>query len=161
MIQGAYSIVSNHGFADVLYSQALGQKSLFATKAFAANEVLAQFLGRETLSAPTYLTVQVAENKHILLDPTFLQYINHSCEPNVFFDTTTMELIALTDIQSGEELKFFYPSTEWEMTQSFVCHCQTASCLHDIKGAAHLPVHILEKYRLTDFIRQQIHVKVQ
>jgi hypothetical protein len=161
IIQGAYNIVSNHGFADVLYSQALGQKSLFATKAFAANEVLAQFQGREVLTEPTYLTVQVGVDKHILLDPTFLQYINHSCEPNVFFDTTTMELIALTNIQSGEELKFFYPSTEWEMTQSFVCHCKTVSCLHEIKGAAHLPVSVLKKYRLTDFIRQQILSTVQ
>lgn len=30
---------------------------------------------------------------------------------------------ALRDIQPGDELSFFYPSTEWEMAQGFECKC--------------------------------------
>jgi SET domain-containing protein len=40
-----------------------------------------------------------------------MQYINHSCDPNVAFDTTAFKLVALKDIKAGDELVFFYPST--------------------------------------------------
>lgn len=53
--------------------------------------------------------LQVGETEHIMLSPEWLQYVNHSCTPNVFFDTSTLKLIALKDIKAGEELCFFYP----------------------------------------------------
>jgi hypothetical protein len=102
------------------------------------------------------LTVQIDIGKHITLQPEFLQYINHSCEPNVFFDTTTMHLVALKKILQQEEMTFFYPSTEWEMVQPFNCYCGSVNCLGTIKGASFLPKDIWKQYRLTDFIQQQL-----
>ncbi|MGK7904081.1 MAG: SET domain-containing protein-lysine N-methyltransferase [Hormoscilla sp.] len=64
-----------------------------------------------------------------MLDPDFLQYINHSCAPNVFFDTSDLFLRALSKIEIGEELTFFYPSTEWSMDRQFDCLCQSKDCL--------------------------------
>jgi hypothetical protein len=46
-----------------------------------------------------------------MLNPEWLQYINHSCDPNVAFDTAAFKLIALKDVKPGDELCFFYPST--------------------------------------------------
>jgi len=106
------------------------------------------------LLTPTYLTVQVGVSKHITLQPEFLQYINHSCDPNVFFDTTAMKLIALKKVNANEELTFFYPSTEWKMTQSFNCYCGSSNCIGEIKGAFYLPRSVRENYRFTDFIQQ-------
>jgi hypothetical protein len=49
-----------------------------------------------------------------------------------------MKLLALKEIQPGDELMFFYPSSEWAMTQAFDCFCGTAKCLHRIQGASYL-----------------------
>jgi hypothetical protein len=96
-------------------------------------------------------------NQHILLFPEHLQYINHSCDPNVFFDTSSLVILALRDIAEGEEISFFYPSTEWEMDQPFTCHCGSAKCLGQIRGAAYLPAETLQQYQLSEFIQQQLH----
>lgn len=153
------TVVSRHPFADVLLSEATHQKSLHATVSIRPGDVICNFKAGITQSYATYLTVQTGVDKHITLMPEFLQYINHSCEPNVFFDTTTMQLICLQALEPGDELTFFYPSTEWEMSQPFVCNCGHAACLQLINGASHLSPDTLRKYRLTDFITSQVKQK--
>ncbi len=149
-------VISQHIFADVLLNTENNQKSLNATKAIVAGEVISFFNAKETFNRPTYLTVQVGVNKHITLMPEFLQYINHSCSPNVFFDTTLMQLVCIKDIFPGEELRFFYPSTEWQMDQPFVCNCGATNCLQLIQGAAYLSNRVIANHQFTDFINQQI-----
>lgn len=129
-----------------------GYASLEARAAFATGAVLSRFGAREELRAPNYLTVQVAADRHILLAPEHLQYTNHSCEPNAFFDTGRGELVALTAIAPGDAITFFYPSTEWTMDRAFACHCGTPSCLGEIAGAAQLDPAVLAHYRLADHI---------
>ena len=64
-----------------------------------------------------------------------------------------MQLESVTDIELGEELRFFYPATEWKMAQQFVCNCGKPSCVGLIQGAADTSSEILNKYKLTDFIK--------
>lgn len=134
----------------------IGQQGLFANKAYMAGEVLLQFSAQETFDTPNYLTVQIADDKHIMLAPQYIEYINHSCEPNVFFNTTTFNLEAIKDISKGEEFTFFYPSTEWKMDQPFICACGASQCLKQIQGAYYLSVSDIEKYELTDFIKNKL-----
>ena len=152
--------ISNYNFVKVLFNEGNGQKSLHASTHFYPGDVISPFSAGSTKRHPTYLTVQIADKKHITLVPEFLQYINHSCAPNVFFDTTKMELVCLKAIQPADELTFFYPSTEWEMAAPFACNCGSPECLQIISGAAQLSLDILEKYALTDFIRQKINQQV-
>lgn len=151
-----YRIISDHGIAQVRQKLSNGQNALFARKSFQPGEVIADFSAGTIAAEPTYLTVQIGNGKHITLQPLFLQYINHSCEPNVFFNTTTMQLTALKEIEMDEELTFFYPSTEWLMIQPFNCYCGSRDCLGEIRGAAFLPKSAWKKYKLTDFIQQQL-----
>lgn len=151
----AYTIQSRHGFADVMQNVLTNEYSLHATIFLDAGDTLASFAAGKIVETPTYLTVQLGHQKHILLDPEFLQYINHSCDPNVFFDTTQMQLIALKNIQPGDEIVFFYPSAEWDMAQPFSCYCGSGKCIHQISGAAHLSEEIIRQYRFTDFIIEQ------
>lgn len=153
------TVVSKHPCANVFSDTATGQKSLHAAKAFQPGEIISPFRAGVTQSFATYLTVQTGPETHITLVPEFLQYINHSCEPNVFFDTTAMQLVCLKPIEAGEEFTFFYPSTEWEMAQPFVCNCGHPSCLQLINGASHLSAETLSRYRLTDFILGQANHK--
>ena len=152
----AKPVISKHHFANVLQDKSTRQKSLHAAVSFSPGDLICHFKAGITQSFATYLTVQTGSDRHITLMPEFLQYINHSCAPNVFFDTGSMELICLKPLQPGDELTFFYPSTEWEMAQPFVCNCGDADCLQLINGASHLSIETLAKYRLTDFIKTQV-----
>ena len=152
----AYRHVSNHVFAEVRQHISSGQNALFTLRSWQAGEVIADFSAGTISAEPTYLTVQVDEGKHITLQPEFLQYINHSCEPNVFFDTTLMQLVALKEIPAGSEFAFFYPSSEWEMTQSFHCYCGKSGCLGEIRGAAYLSQEALSQHRFTDYIQSRL-----
>jgi len=67
----------------------------------------------------------------------------------------------LQDLTKGDELTFFYPSTEWDMAQPFVCNCGNATCLQLINGASHLNNSTLNNYQLTNFIQQQVQGKKQ
>ena len=153
-------VISHHVFANVLLNNASCQKSLHAAVSFSPGDIICRFRAGITQSYATCLTLQTGADRHITLMPEFLQYTNHSCAPNVFFDTTTMELVCLQAIQPGDEFTFFYPSTEWEMAQPFVCNCGNAECIQLINGASHLSVKTLSKYKLTDFIKQQVKIKL-
>ena len=152
----AYRTISNHVIAEVRQKLSNEQNALFALRNYQPGEVIADFSAGTISAEPTYLTVQVGVKKHITLQPAFLQYINHSCNPNVFFDTSAMQLVALKELQVVDELTFFYPSTEWQMTQSFNCYCGSNACIGDIQGASYLSKEIQERYRFTDFIQQQL-----
>jgi SET domain len=133
-----------------------GHNHIRALQDFPVNTILHPFGAREYVEKPTYLSVQVDEDKHIHLFPEFLQYINHSCDPNTFFDTTNGVVVVIKAIDKGEELTWFYPSTEWSMTQPFECFCKTASCLGTIRGAACLSDDAILKYRFSDHIVRKL-----
>ena len=138
-----------------------GQNQLHTLNAFGPGDVICTFGARETLDYPTYLTVQTGIDKHILLAPEILQYCNHSCSPNVFFDTALMQVVALEAVEPGDELTFFYPSTEWNMAQPFECYCGSSDCLGLIQGSAFLPEDVLSRYRLTEFVLQQLKLQAK
>jgi hypothetical protein len=151
-----YHIIESNEMAEVWQNNQTGEYSLHAGRAFKAQQVITSFKAAAVLKKPTYLTVQTGLSTHITLSPGFLQFCNHSCSPNTFFDTSRLEFIALQNIEPGDELTFFYPSTEWKMQQPFSCNCNTRNCLGTITGAAFLPSSVLKKYWLTDFIQQQL-----
>lgn len=150
-----FETVSHHGIADVWKNNSTGQHSLHSCRSFKPGDVITPFRAGTTQNFATYLTVQTGPDTHITLLPEYLQYVNHSCSPNVFFDTTAMQLVCLEDLQPGDEMRFFYPSTEWDMSQPFVCNCGSKDCLQLINGASNLSANTLKKYKLTDFILQQ------
>jgi hypothetical protein len=70
-----------------------------------------------------------------------------------------MLLVALRDIAPEEELRFFYPSAEWDMDQPFQCSCGSELCVGDVKGAKYLDTEAKKRYRFTDFIKSKIGAK--
>jgi hypothetical protein len=76
--------------------------------------------------------------------------------PNIFFDTTAYEVICLVEIKTGDQLAYFYPSTEWIMAEPFKCDCGMSNCLGYINGASYLSIEVLADYRLSDFIYEQL-----
>lgn len=155
-MQIAETITKISSFAEIRECVKTGNKSLYATVEFMPGEVISKFSPKEILDLPNYLTLQISDRQHIMLDPEYLQYINHSCTPNVAFNPTDGVVTALRKIEIGEELTFFYPSTEWSMDRGFDCACQSADCRGYIQGAAHLPRNILTQYQLSDYIQKKL-----
>lgn len=122
------------------------------TEAVAEGTVLSHFDYENERDFPDIYSIQVSATTHAQFVPEFLKYINHSCSPNVFFDVEQKQLIALRDLQAGEELGFFYPSTEWHMDAPFDCHCESNECVGRIGGASLLTPEQKDKYRFTSFI---------
>ena len=155
-----YTIISSHDFAEVREDTASLAKSLHSIISFSSGDIICDFGAAAILKTPTYLTVQTGAEEHIHLKPEFLKFTNHSCDPNVFFDTQVMQLIALKNIEPGDEFSFFYPSTEWDMAQPFECLCGSEKCLKNISGACNMPPEILNRFRLTAFIQNQLASKL-
>ncbi|KAJ3416814.1 hypothetical protein HDV05_008399 [Chytridiales sp. JEL 0842] len=121
---------------------------------FAQGTVVASITNIERNVAKRWSTVQVGEDEHIELDPeSGLVFMNHSCDPSVFLDTTNMQVIALKDLPAGSDVTFFYPSTEWEMAQPFKCWCGASDCVGTVSGAKDLGEQRLQKFKLNEHIK--------
>lgn len=120
-----------------------------------------------TFAPKRWSSVQVSETQHIELNCDFL-YVNHSCEPSLEFhvvpdsEEPVIEIRVaprrdanndkVVGIREGDELTFFYPSTEWEMDQAFDCKCGTRSCKGRISGAKDMTGEQLRGYFLNAHI---------
>jgi hypothetical protein len=133
-----------------------GHRALHAAATFAPAEVLLRFSARAAFAAPAVHTIQVNEWDHILLDPDFLEFTNHSCSPNVIFDVSRNVVEAVRTIHPGDEILYFYPSTEVSMAQPFACGCGSPDCLRVIRGAEHLDASVLERYFLADHVQSML-----
>ncbi len=129
-------------------------RSLITKQAYKKGEVMCSIPSENILDKPNRFTVQIARDKHTHVGK--LAALNHSCNPNVILDTERMLMIACRDIEKGEELSFFYPSTEWEMQAPFICLCGSANCIHVVAGARFLPLSTLERHYLNPHIREQM-----
>ncbi|MBL0171354.1 MAG: SET domain-containing protein-lysine N-methyltransferase [Gemmatimonadaceae bacterium] len=137
----------------------LGQRCVRILVDRPAGTVLVSFADSPRLAEPSYLTVQLDADTHIRPSPAFLECVNHSCTPNVAFDMEQLALVAVRDLGAGDELVYFYPSTEWQMAQAFTCACGAAGCLGVIDGASHLSEALLAPYTLSPFIRAQLAIR--
>jgi len=127
-------------------------RSLTTRRAYRRGEIISVIPSESVQNKPTQFTVQVDRDRHVEVKE--LASMNHSCDPNVILDTSRMLAFAVRDIEPGNELTFFYPSTEWEMSAPFICLCGSLSCIHVVAGARFLPLSTLERHYLNRHIRE-------
>lgn len=127
-------------------------KSLTTKRAHKKGEIICPIPSESLYDKPNRFTVQIGRDRHVEVKE--LSSMNHSCNPNTFLDTTRMSVIAAQDVAAGEELTFFYPSTEWEMSSPFICLCGATNCIHVVAGARFLPLSTLENHFLNRHIRE-------
>jgi hypothetical protein len=109
----------------------------------------------QIVTKPTYQTIQIGQDLH-LEELGIIASMNHSCQPNTIIDTSSLTIRAIRDIAVGEDLSFFYPSTEWEMDRPFVCLCGTPQCIRLVAGAKYLSIDVLRNYFINQHIREMI-----
>ena len=129
-------------------------KSLVSKREYNKGDVICEMPSVNVMDKPNRYTVQIGRNQHTHVGK--LAALNHSCDPNVILDTENMLMIARREIARGEELSFFYPSTEWEMNAPFICLCGAPNCIHVVAGARFLPLSTLEYHYLNPHIREMM-----
>ena len=146
------NVTSSYAAVEVVHDADLKGKRVITTRAVTAGDVIAHITGHREVSAPNRFSVQVGSDRHID-GLRQLTYLNHSCAPNVFLNTTELTVVALRQIAVGEELSFFYPSTEWRMAEPFTCLCGSAECVGLIAGAEALSDTTLSRFKINEHIR--------
>jgi hypothetical protein len=121
-----------------------------ASRSLSRGEAIVRLSG--ALTRQNCRTIQIDKYRH-LEEPRILAFLNHSCHPTVLVDISCLMVFAATAIVAGEELAFFYPSTEWKMVRPFICLCGSAQCLHYIAGARHLSLNTLDRHFINSHIR--------
>ncbi len=116
----------------------------YATEPIAAGETVAGFGGwvvdRATLSTMNEdrqsRSIQVDHDLYLVSGdvPEPGDMLNHSCEPNCGVIGSAV-LIAMRDIEVGEELTFDYAMTDASDYDEFPCLCAEANCRGVVTGA--------------------------
>ena len=127
-------------------------RTLITKQAYSKGEVISSIPSDNIINKATRFTVQIGRNEHTHVGK--LAALNHSCDPNVILDTENLLMVARRDIAKGEELSYFYPSTEWEMDAPFICLCGASNCIHVAAGGRFLPLSTLEHHYLNRHIRE-------
>lgn len=83
----------------------------------------------------TQRVLQIDEGLYLLTaeDKEPNDCFNHSCDPNLGF-TGQIGLVAIRDIQTGEELTFDYAMSDGESYDEFECYCNSANCRKKVTG---------------------------
>jgi hypothetical protein len=112
------------------------------------------------VSGAAYTTVQVDRDAHIELNSD-LVFCNHSCSPTLEFDMHANEVRVARDrdLRVGDPLTFWYPSTEWSMTQPFECSCGSSACKGWISGAGEMEEGVVRGYWLNAHIENLLDEK--
>ena len=123
----------------------IDRQGLFATTDIPQGTYIIEYLGEKITKDESarrlanYNTYIFHLNYHYDIDGETLantaRYINHSCDPNCAVETTTetIWIVALRDIQAGEELSFNYGYDAREY-EKFPCHCGARNCCGYILG---------------------------
>lgn len=82
--------------------------------------------------------------------------INHSCDPNAWFDGLNM--VARRPIQRGEQITMDYATFCSDLMQPFVCQCGAPDCRGEIRATDHLAPFV-ERYG--DHLSDYVHTKRQ
>ena len=146
---------SHPDILEVVKSAEAFRSSAVSRVSLPPGHVFAPITTATPVAPKTYSSVQISRSASIELNSD-LAFINHSCDPSLVFDMRKFEVRVVDDraLEVGDPLTFFYPSTEWDMTQPFECKCGTpgGKCRGWIDGAAKMRREEVEKYWLNDHV---------
>jgi hypothetical protein len=133
---------------------------IFAARSFVDNEKIISDHGNNYFSKTlTYQEIcqlnldlsrdcfQVDKDQFLLPTGSIDDLINHSCQPStgIRLSDSGYDLIALRDIQVGEELTYDY-STYIDSPERLLCSCGTMSCRREIGRFGELGAHLRTYY---------------
>ena len=124
-------------------------QGVFLTRPHLKGEVVIVGKPLSTSQERSWRSVQTDVDTHIRIDLPF-EFVNHSCDPNCGVQPNEHQgynLVAMRDIEAGEELTFDYCMTEWTIVGFEDCHCGSDRCRKRVRGAKFLPLAKLREYK--------------
>ncbi len=117
---------------------------LFASTRFQSGSVILHFTGRRIclqeaidMGGLECNPLQVAAQEYIDIQPPAV-CANHSCQPNASVVAGHL-LVALCDINGGEEIRYDYSTTMSENLWTMECRCRTPKCRGVVRDFHLLP----------------------
>jgi len=103
-------------------------KGIFTTKPIKKGEVLYKVPIDKISSTSKPRYARINKGKWVS-DPKVLNYINHSCDPNIKLDISKEQpiLVALKDIKPNQEITCEYNKTEID-GKKVKCNCNSSNC---------------------------------
>jgi hypothetical protein len=89
-------------------------KGLYSTKKYSKGEIVHILSGTE-LDHPTRESIHIGNNRHLI--DHYGKFINHSFTPTI--QVVGVNLVALRDIETDEEITFNYNISETQMANPF------------------------------------------
>lgn len=147
-----------------------GQTSIISRIARPRGSHLCYVTTQSAAPEATWSSFQTSRSHHAELNSA-LVYMNHSCAPTVelvvhapdadgsYANGVSAEVRVAQDrdLQIGDHLAFFYPSSEWA-TRQFQCLCGSKEkrCIGMLKGAKYLSKEVLDQYFINNHIQDLI-----
>ena len=91
-------------------------RALVAAVPFPPGALIRQLVGQEN-DTPTRTSIQVGNGRHI--EDDFGSFVNHSCDPSAIIENGC--LVALKQIDVGNEITFDYKKNEDILASPFLC----------------------------------------
>ena len=133
-------------------------KGLFATNQFTKGLVLFIFTGQiihftdtVSLGDNECYPIQIDKEKYLNPDNPWC-FINHSCDPNCGINSN-LELVAIKNINIGDEIYFDYSTSMLERRWQMNCLCNSSNCRQIIQDFDLLPADIQLKYLNLDIVQ--------
>lgn len=121
---------------------ATGGRGVFTTQRIARGSPVLPFKGPAIERAqldPNQYHLQIGEALYLGPSGEFDDYVNHSCEPNCGINDELV-LVALRDIEAGEELTWDYGTAiDEDDFDGFPCRCRARACRGRVISYRHLP----------------------
>jgi len=160
--EGAFPLSTNNLSDLVTYTSHPAGISITSQVSLPAGSLFTPITTATPTTTKRWSSVQTGESTHIELNSALL-YMNHSCAPTLEVDTGSMEVRVARDrdLEKGDDLTFFYPSTEWSFSRPFECLCEAGEgkCVGRVEGAKGFEKEKLEKWfvnkHIWDMVRER------
>ncbi|HEU5056526.1 MAG TPA: SET domain-containing protein [Kofleriaceae bacterium] len=132
-----------------------GGRGVFARERIARGELLVVFAGTvllgeelaELAADQRRLVLQVDENHYLLSEVEgCADWVNHCCQPNAGL-RGQVTLVAMRDIEAGEEICYDYAMSDGSPYDDFDCRCGRVGCRTRISGDDWMLEELWERYR--------------
>jgi hypothetical protein len=140
-------------------------RGLFACEPIAGGSEILQFAGPlltlnevRACGLQAANALQIGIDRYLYLDEPG-RFVNHSCSPNAGVKEDT-RLIALRDIEPGEEIRFDYSTTVsdgWTMS----CRCGSVDCRGLVVAFQLIPAALRQQYAVLGLVQRFIREAVE
>lgn len=141
-------------------------KAVFAARSFKKGAVVTQFTGKKVHKSKIPKSYRGQNDRFMQIGPEHFigpsgkadDLINHSCDPNtgLKFTKSGILLVAIKDIEVGDEITWDYSTTMFDNPWRMKCDCRKDSCRNIIGDFMLLDKGTQEKYKELGVLPQYI-----